>query len=592
MTKLFCVPILIYFCLLSISVHAQKATSTATDCAELCRQMKSNGSLNQIKLIEQIEILGKCLSERQQNDTIFYEYLNLKTTYFLRQNMLDSVEIYFQKSIALNDKLNDKDIQLSIEFTRGLVFQKRKQIVEAIKLYQKILPAVHNSKNKVMESQLLHNLATVYIDLHQYEASISYIEKAQRLILESTDFLSQGKISMQLADLCLQTKRFEQAEQAAKQAQQAFRKAKLKDYTRAATIRMAFAQKKQGMVMSLFFLDTLIAYLPDIRTGISGKITKSTAYVELANLLILSKHQLVLAEQLLQEAYPICEDLKLSTNMSNIFYAYAKLYNLKKSYDKAEEYYEKYIILKDSTVQNGSRLQLNGLKILHDVEQQDYQIQSLEQQQQVSNLSIIILVISLVFLAILAVFIRILLQQKIKIAQKKIVEQSNTIENQMLSNSQLETENDKLESENDAKTRVLATSTLHIIQKNELIKQLNHEISPLLRESELSDELKKQLTIIRGNIRDNDFFETSWDNFRQHFEQVHPSFFDNIKQKFPHLTPNDLRHCAYIRMGLSRKEIAMLMNTSIDAVKMARNRLKKKLLLKAEDEIITILTNV
>ncbi|MBL0020357.1 MAG: hypothetical protein IPP17_28965 [Bacteroidetes bacterium] len=65
-----------------------------------------------------------------------------------------------------------------------------------------------------------------------------------------------------------------------------------------------------------------------------------------------------------------------------------------------------------------------------------------------------------------------------------------TLENQRLLN-------EKLEAENVSNARELATTTLHIIQKNEVLERLNAEISPLLKESELSSQIKLQLQSLR-----------------------------------------------------------------------------------------------
>ncbi|MBK8505824.1 MAG: hypothetical protein IPL46_28700 [Saprospiraceae bacterium] len=58
-----------------------------------------------------------------------------------------------------------------------------------------------------------------------------------------------------------------------------------------------------------------------------------------------------------------------------------------------------------------------------------------------------------------------------------------------------------------------------------------------------------------------------------------------MERLFPNLTQNDLRHCAYIRMRLSTKEIAELMNVNPTSVQIARVRLKKKMGLPEEIDL-------
>jgi AraC family chitin signaling transcriptional activator len=67
-----------------------------------------------------------------------------------------------------------------------------------------------------------------------------------------------------------------------------------------------------------------------------------------------------------------------------------------------------------------------------------------------------------------------------------------------------------------------------------------------------------------------------------HFNNVHTNFFEILQQLYPELTEKDLKQCAYIKMGLSVKEVASLMNISIRAVEKARMKIKAKMNLGTE----------
>jgi DNA-binding CsgD family transcriptional regulator len=70
-----------------------------------------------------------------------------------------------------------------------------------------------------------------------------------------------------------------------------------------------------------------------------------------------------------------------------------------------------------------------------------------------------------------------------------------------------------------------------------------------------------------------------WKVFDQYFDEVHEDFIARLKEKHPDLTPKELRLCAYLKMNISTKEIAPLMNISIRGVEISRYRLRKKLAL-------------
>jgi hypothetical protein len=89
------------------------------------------------------------------------------------------------------------------------------------------------------------------------------------------------------------------------------------------------------------------------------------------------------------------------------------------------------------------------------------------------------------------------------------------------------------------------------------------------------ERLKK---LINQNIEN----EHDWEMFEKLFDQAHTNFFKRLKTEYPALTPSDLRLCAYLRMNLSSKEIAPLINITIRGVEERRYRLRKRLNLPAE----------
>jgi DNA-binding CsgD family transcriptional regulator len=62
-----------------------------------------------------------------------------------------------------------------------------------------------------------------------------------------------------------------------------------------------------------------------------------------------------------------------------------------------------------------------------------------------------------------------------------------------------------------------------------------------------------------------------------YFNNIHTSFTQSLKEKFPNLSANDIKMCAYLRMNLSTKEIASILNISARGVEISRYRLRKKM---------------
>jgi DNA-binding CsgD family transcriptional regulator len=119
---------------------------------------------------------------------------------------------------------------------------------------------------------------------------------------------------------------------------------------------------------------------------------------------------------------------------------------------------------------------------------------------------------------------------------------------------------------------------------NEELKRVSHETSDGAVKTKMAI-LKKRIDKEIDNQNQNQIFES-------YFEEVHADFFERLKDKFPHLSPKDLRLCAYIRMNMSTKEIATLLNISDRGVEISRYRLRKKLELSREVNLSTFLLNL
>ncbi len=136
--------------------------------------------------------------------------------------------------------------------------------------------------------------------------------------------------------------------------------------------------------------------------------------------------------------------------------------------------------------------------------------------------------------------------------------------------------NEKLNAEIEHKNKELASTTMHLLQKSELLQKLKTELDRL-RTYTNNPEAKKELKRIIGLLNDDSQLDEEWEQFFLHFDRVHSDFFKRLKERFPELTAKDQKMCAYLRMNLSTKEIAPLMNISVRGVEISRYRLRKKL---------------
>ena len=138
--------------------------------------------------------------------------------------------------------------------------------------------------------------------------------------------------------------------------------------------------------------------------------------------------------------------------------------------------------------------------------------------------------------------------------------------------SKIQTE--KLQTELAGKSRELANSAMSLVYKNELLQKISQELNKLKdSQKPQEDQLRKIQKIIDDGMND----ERDWNLFENSFNEAHESFFKKLKVNHPDLVPNDLKLCAYLRMNMSSKEMASLLNISVRGVEIRRYRLRKKL---------------
>ena len=189
---------------------------------------------------------------------------------------------------------------------------------------------------------------------------------------------------------------------------------------------------------------------------------------------------------------------------------------------------------------------------------------------------LILFIVSLYYLRIF--YFKNLKRHQQELAIKLQQERDEHLKQESFNNDQklIKLKNEKLQAEVESKSREVANSAMNIVYKNELLQNIKGEITQLkdVQGKTLSaDQLKKLNKIIDEGMND----ERDWNLFETSFNETHENFFKKLKIGHPDLVPNDLKLCAYLRMNMSSKEMASLLNISVRGVEIRRYRLRKKL---------------
>lgn len=174
--------------------------------------------------------------------------------------------------------------------------------------------------------------------------------------------------------------------------------------------------------------------------------------------------------------------------------------------------------------------------------------------------------------------------KRLKEQNKKLVqEKEEELKRQQEKSKQeiIRLRNEQLEQDIIRKSEELANSTMQLIKKNELLQKLKAESQELENQTK-TGSLGHIIKLIDNNISSGH----DWQVFEQNFNRVHEEFFKKFLERYPNLSAGDLRLSAYLRMNLSSKEIAQLLNITYRSVELKRYRLRKKLNMETDENLV------
>jgi tetratricopeptide (TPR) repeat protein/DNA-binding CsgD family transcriptional regulator len=165
--------------------------------------------------------------------------------------------------------------------------------------------------------------------------------------------------------------------------------------------------------------------------------------------------------------------------------------------------------------------------------------------------------------------------------------QHNRISRKNLEQKTILLEKEKLSQELEYKSKELTTSVMYLLKKNEFISSISDKLRNISLDSteKHGDAIDKIISQLDKSIS-----EGNWDDFEARFQEVHIGFYNKLCKEFPAVSPSELRLCAFLRLNMTTKEIAEITFQSFDSIKTARYRLRKKLGLERDENLVVFLT--
>ncbi len=516
---------------------------------------------------------------------------------YLGMQLYDPAHTYFSRSFAL--RANEKD---SLGMANNLInmagaLYLTGKLEHAAADYYQALRIADQLDNMAIKAQILLNLSNIHVKKNEYDTAINHLEHALDLQQQLGDRQGESEVFVNLGIAYYEQGLFDEAE---------------RYYLESLAIKEEMGVDIAGIIKVTNNLgviarergdhDRAIEYYNEalqMAKQLNDRQTQASVLNNIGTILMLEGKDEALP--FLEESLGIATELQLPQqqriNYDNLHQFHAQ----RGSYEAAYDYLKNYQALNDSLFNVESAARIAELQAIYDTEIKEQENLLLKEQAQVMRTRILMVSISVIATGILAVFFIVLFNLK-----RKSLRQSRALLHSQAERNSLEKEKAHREQEHlkellfaeeeitrlqkselEGKNRELATSAMLILNKNDILNEVRQMAEKSLQGG--SREREQCIRQLLGDIERNIDIDEQWQLFKRHFESVHSGFFQLLSDRCPDLTHDELKLCAYLRMNFSSKEIARMLNMAVESVNTKRYRLRKKIKLKNEENLIVFL---
>ncbi len=494
------------------------------------------------------------------------EYYSI-TLYFFQIDSLFSANDYAKKGILAAEKEENYNVLGNLYIIQGYIYLNYGTYVKSIDFFSKgeQIGKKHQLDKVVMGAN--HGMGRVYNELGEYDKALEVLSNG--LSIAKNDSVAKEIVVFYNAiGVALQSQeKFDSA-------LVYFKKYYQKSTERSDTLSMIYALVNIGECFRLSNdFDTAIEYYyqaTELNKSINNAQAKAAIYGNLSSIYT-SRKNYELAIQYLKKGIAVCSSNDgLSSYLLQDYKLVVDNYAAISQYDSAYVYYIKYIAFRDSVYEKDRIRTIDNLLSGYEIAEKEAQAKILAQKLRNRTL---VLVFS-ISLSVLIVLLLILTYSRYKLKTRFYKKETKALNLTI-----------------DEKNRELVTRVMDQNHQNEVYEDINTTLAKLEKTEDI-ESLKQYLTSLKQSLSKKEKVGMGWDSFKLHFEQVHTDFFEELLNKSESLTQNDLRICAYIKLNLSTKDIANILNISDRAIQTSRYRIKKKLNLPPEVDLIKFIQSI
>jgi tetratricopeptide (TPR) repeat protein len=475
--------------------------------------------------------------------------------------------VYGTEALELSQTLNDTIGQSDANRMLGILYAVQGDNERALRFLLQAVDYAEQAKATDRTAGLLSNVAGIYRTQGEYRLALSCLQKAYQMDMalknpEAISYWNNAGIlykDLNLPDSALYCyeKRLDMAK-------------KDNDLEMMATLNQNMANVyfiKKNYRQSIELYDKVLSYA--VQSGSNFFEAKALTGLADAYFELKSYKQ---AGQNGERALAVSLKEGLLESRESSLGLLAKNCAAQKLFEDALRYQIQYSELKDSIATKTKSEAMAEMQVRFETKLKEQEL--MDEKRQHRAKSNILWLVSILSLAVISA-LWLLYRQK-QLGNRLLQFEKNQLEKARQADEQMnKLKQEKLQAEVDHKNRELASTALHLVQKNEILQKVSEGLSGQ------NNGLGQLHKLVKGNLE----ADSSWKDFQLHFEQVHPRFFSRLEQDFPGLSSSELKLCSYIKINLANKEIAQLLNINTSSVEVSRYRLRKKMNLEADTQL-------
>ena len=279
------------------------------------------------------------------------------------------------------------------------------------------------------------------------------------------------------------------------------------------------------------------------------------------------------AEHYLKKAIVFGEEIGLWETVESSSELLTKAYTEKGAYKEALETLELNRRVKDSLFNQESTRKITQLEMQFEFDKKQSQLEAAQQEREWyywiagSGVFLLLIIVTLLFFL-----------------------QRNKTRRSELEQAHLNLERINLKNDLAIKDKELAANIMYLLNKNELINSISEKLLEIKEQVAPPSQAAVQKVVLdlQSNLQPE-----LWQEFEFRFQQVHEHFYNTLNEKFPDLTPSEIRLCAFLKLNMTTKEISAITHQNAKSIDVARTRLRKKLNLTGTDHnLVTFLSQL